>query len=433
MDKVKMQAEFRAVEAKAKPLAAKDDLTEAEGAELEGYIGQMEGLKRKIDMEDRAQAAFSAAPAPDRVEVVQDSADIPFSGLGEFLQAIARSKLPAGERLGGKPCGVMDRRLLPRAAASGMNESVPSDGGFAVDTQWSDQLIQKAHETGKLPGLCNKVPIGAGKNGLRCPTLDETSRATGSRLGGVRVYRKNEATAPTAAKLKWGRLEIDLEDMIGLAYASNDLLEDYSALGAIVGKAFADEFGFKMDDEIINGTGAGQMLGILASGALVSAAKETGQTADTVNAKNINKMWARLWNPARDKAVWLVNQELISQLVELNLPVGTGGSLVYMPAGGLSGRAYDTLMGRPVMYIEQAAAPGDLGDIILADFSEYIIIDKGGVQAAQSMHVNFTTNEMAFRFVYRINGQPAWDVPLTPYKATSGVTVSPFIGLAARA
>jgi HK97 family phage major capsid protein len=428
----KLQGEFSALKAKAIALRDKDPMTEADGAELEGLIPQIEAKKAEIDREHRALAALSPDPV-DRVEVVQDSADIPFSGLGEFLQAIARAKMPAGERLGGKPCGVLDRRLLPRAAASGMNEGVPAEGGFAVDTQWSDQLIQKAHETGKLPALCNKVPIGAGKNGLRCPTLDETSRATGSRLGGIRVYRKNEATAPTAAKLKWGRLEIDLEDMIGLAYASNDLLEDYSALGAIVGKAFADEFGFKMDDEIVNGNGSGQMLGIIACGALVQAAKETGQAADTVNAKNINKMWARLWNPARDKAVWLVNQELIPQMDELNLPVGTGGNLVYMPAGGLSGRGYDTLKGRPVLYIEQAAAPGDLGDIILADFSEYVLIDKGGVQAAQSMHVNFTTNEMAFRFVYRINGQPAWDVALTPYKATSGVTVSPFVALAARA
>jgi HK97 family phage major capsid protein len=89
------------------------------------------------------------------------------------------------------------------------------------------------------------------------------------------------------------------------------------------------------------------------------------------------------------------------------------------------------MKGRPVITIEQCAALGDAGDIILADFGEYMLADKGGVQMASSMHVMFTTDEMVFRFIYRVDGQPIWNSALTPFKGAG--TLSPFVTLAARA
>ena len=60
----------------------------------------------------------------------------------------------------------------------------------------------------------------------------------------------------------------------------------------------AEEFGFKIDDAILRGTGAGQPLGILKSGALVTVAKESGQT-DKITVENLVKMWSRLWSRSR--------------------------------------------------------------------------------------------------------------------------------------
>ena len=48
------------------------------------------------------------------------------------------------------------------------------------------------------------------------------------------------------------------------------------------------------------------------------------------------------------------------------------------------------------------------------------------------MHVAFTTDEMAFRATYRVDGQSVWNTVLTPFKGT-GNTQSPFVGIAARA
>ena len=168
----------------------------------------------------------------------------------------------------------------------------------------------------------------------------------------------------------------------------------------------------------------------MSSGALVSVAKETGQAAATIVSKNIMKMWARRYVPARDY-VWLMNQDCGPQLWDMQLPVGTGGVALYQPPGGLSQTPYATLMGRPVLEIEYAQTLGTTGDIILASLGEYQMIEKGGVEAASSIHVRFVYDESVYRFVFRCDGQSKWNAPLTPKNGTN--TVSPFVALAARA
>ena len=79
---------------------------------------------------------------------------------------------------------------------------------------------------------------------------------------------------------------------------------------------------------------------------------------------------------------------------------------------------------------EQCSTLGTVGDIALVDYSQYALANKGGVQAAQSIHVAFLTDEVAFRWIYRVDGSPLWNAPLTPYKGSS--TLSPFVVLATR-
>ena len=97
----------------------------------------------------------------------------------------------------------------------------------------------------------------------------------------------------------------------------------------------------------------------------------------------------------------------------------------------MSGSPFSTLYGRPVLPTEFNATLGDAGDIALVDFSQYLLIEKGALQVAESIHVRFLYGENTFRFMYRVNGQPYWHSALTPFKG-SGNTVSPMVTLAAR-
>ena len=345
-----------------------------------------------------------------------------FSSFGEQMSAVMRA---------GMPGGAADPRLF-NAAASGLSESVASDGGFLVQQDFSTELLQDVFQTGILASRCKRIPISGNSNSIKINGIDETSRAS-TRYGGIVGYWEDEAAEKTASKPKFRKIELNLKKLIGLCYATDELLSDASALEGVIRQGFVSEFGFLLDDAIVNGTGAGQPLGYMNSGALVTVSKETGQAADTVVAENVIKMYSRIFASSRPKAVWLINQNIEPQLFTMSLAVGTGGIPIYMPAGGLSGQPYGTLFGRPVIAIEQAASLGDLGDISLVDLSNgYVLAEKGGISSDMSVHVRFVYDESVFRFVMRVDGQTIRSTTLTPYKGGASSTQSHFIALEAR-
>jgi HK97 family phage major capsid protein len=386
-------------------------------------------INAEIAREERLRAEERTMPAvvESNVNAAADAhIDVkkksnPWNSFGEQLAAIYAA---------GAPGGNFDPRLL-NAGPSGGSANVGSDGGFLIHKDFSSEVYRRAYEYSAFASRARRVPISADSDGLEVPYIDETSRATGSRLGGVQVYRVAEADTVTAKKPKIGKLETKLTDLMGLAYMTNRLMRDASAMTNIYTQSFAEEFGFVVDDEIVRGVGGAQILGIKNANATVSVAKETNQPAATVNAQNIIKMWSRLWGPSRATAVWFINQDVEPQLYQMQIGTGASGQLVYLPPGGLSASPYGTIFGRPVVPVEQCDTLGTNGDIILADLNQFLLIEKDGMQTDQSMHVRFLYNEQAFRFIMRINGQPIWQSALTPYKGAN--TLSPYVTLAARA
>ncbi len=401
--------------------------TEDELDRLEALEAEQAELAKKIEARlklEESRARFSR-PAKDPGEFRDDALIVsdepkagPFRRLGEQLVAIAEAARPGGR--------TDDRLFKVVGAASGASASVGADGAFLIQKDFSTALLDKPEEMSVLWPATFPVPIGPNSDGLEAPAVDETSRATGSRWGGVRVYRVAEAETVTATKPKVNLLKIDLEDLMALFYATDRLLRDASALGAIVEKAFRSEFGFVIDDEIFRGTGVGQCLGIMNSAALVSVAKESGQAAATFVAANAAKMFARM--PARliGGGVWYINQDVLPQLVTMTL----GDQPIYLPAGTIANAPYGLLLGRPVAAIEQAETLGTKGDVLFANLQEYITITKDQLESADSIHVRFLYNERTFRWTLRMNGAPAWKSNLTPYKGTAAR--SPFVVLDTR-
>jgi HK97 family phage major capsid protein len=389
---------------------------------------EIKNLEKSIEaqaaMEARIQAQTAVVNPPVYATPKTPAAENAFGSFGEQMMAVYRASAPGG-------ANKIDQRLNVQDAATGLNESVPSDGGFLVQQEFSKAVFERVYTTGQILSRVDTIPLGPGRNGLKTPAVDETSRADGSRWGGIRAYWEGEADQITASKPKFTLLEQNLKKLTALVYVTDDLLEDAVALEAWLMKRVPLEINFKVEDAIFGGSGAGQPLGFTKSPCFIPVAKEAGQAADTIVFENIMKMWSRMWAPSRQNAVWLINQDCEPQLNGMTLSVGTGGVPVYLPAGGLSASPYSSLFSRPVLPVEYCPTLGDLGDIALADLSQYQAIDKGSIKTATSIHVRFDYNETAFRFVFRFDGQPAWKSALTPYKGSN--TLSPFIGLAARA
>ncbi len=411
-----------------------------EKAQLDAHLSKVEEINATIKANERATKLRAESPgleqrggaqADDRAE------DRPFASFGEFLLSVRGAAEPGVSHHDMDPrLRKHDLRNKEVRAASGMNETVGSEGGFLVQQETSTTLLEKATAAAMIWPLTDRQPVGPNSNGIKLPFVDETSRANGSRWGGVLAYWLDEAGEKLATKPKLGRLELNLKKLVGLCYVTDELLEDAIALESFIDRAFTEEFGFALDDAVIRGTGTGTPLGILNSAAKIAVAKETSQAAATINFTNLSKMWARLPARSRAKAVWLVNSDISAQLMALTFAIknvagaeNVGGMPAYLPPGGVSSTPYATIFGRPVLDIEQAETLGTEGDIILADLSQYMRIEKD-MKKASSMHVRFVYDETCFRFVQRVDGQPTWKQPLTPYKGTA--TKSPFVTLATR-
>lgn len=401
---VEEKAEWERIMAEAAALG--EQITRAQQlAGLETEVGRSQGEPIRPD-----PGAGAAPPAKG-----------PFRSLGEQMQAVARFAKSNGHDV--------DQRLF-EVRALGLNEAIPSEGGFLVQQDFSAALIRATYELGILLPKVRKLPISAGANGIRLNAVDEVSRADGSLWGGVQAYWLSEAGTKLATKPKFRQMDLQLEKLIGLCYATDEVLGDVTALESVIMQAFPEVFSYKTDKAIFEGT-AGQPLGIMGSAALITIAKENGQAALTVVKENVDKMWARMWAPSRQNALWLINQDVEPQLEQLAYVIGIGGVPAYMPPGGVADAPLGRLKGRPVQIFEHCETVGTKGDIVLVDPTQYLLIDKGGIQTASSIHVAFLTDETAFRFVYRVDGEPLWNSAMTPAKGAT--TLSPFVALAARA
>jgi HK97 family phage major capsid protein len=312
----------------------------------------------------------------------------------------------------------------------GLNTGVFSEGGFLVDTDRQPGILSRVYNTGQLLQRVDMVSVSANSNGMTFYGEDETSRVNGARRGGIQAYWRSEGVSVTASKPAFREMELKLRSVMGLVYATDEMLSDAPALESYIINNLPDELRFKVEDAIVNGTGAGMPAGFMTNPALITVSKEVGQAADTVVAKNIWKMYSQMWAPSVSQAVWLISQDVWPQLFQLSVDVGTGGAVLFQPPGGISAAPYGTLMGRPVLPVEYCDNLGDLGDICFVDLKQYQMITKGGIRSDSSMHVNFTTADNCFRFIWRVDGQSKWNGTLTPFNG--GAAVSPFVVLEAR-
>lgn len=390
----------------------------------EEMVTEIKALAEKVNaLENTIKNAPPIKEVKASVDVVSDPADRPFVSLADQFEAIKRFELSKGRT-------EHPRLTSPAIKATGASEGIPADGGFLLDPTLVNFVLQPMHEVGPYSRLARKLPTNSNYGWIN--GVNETSRATGSRWGGVRGYRLAEGDTKTASKPSFRRINWELKKYAVLVYATDELLQDKALFSEIVRTGASEELAFMANDDILNGVGAAGPLGILQSPCLVTVAKEAAQTADTVVYENIVKMWARLLPRSKSSAgtAWFVNPDVMPQLDTLVLTAGTAG--IPPRFVNYNDQGVMTIKGKPVFETEFNSTVGDVGDILLGDMSEYLMWQhSAGVQEAVSIHVQFLTDETVFRLVMRLDGQPSLNSALTPYKGSN--TQSPFVTLAERA
>lgn len=410
----------------AGPDIEKLDAALAENAELLKVAEEANEADRRWrgqSVDPDADATVAAARTANVHVQVEDRVRKAPDYFGRQLLAIRKMALSA-KGMSSEPVTPADRALVApmipaiQAAATGLTTDIGADGGFLVEQERSNTILQRAYETGQVLSKVNRMPIGAGFNGTTFPVVDETSRADSSRYGGIVSTWVGQGTSVTSGKPKFRIVDLKLKKIMATVYATDEQIADSVALTGWIGRYLPLELGFRVEDAIINGTGQNQPLGFLNSPSLLTI---TRSTASKIIYDDVQAMWLRFWAGCRQSAgaCWFVNQSAEGELEKLSLPIGTAGVLapIYKPAGSLPGQSYATLYGKSVIPVEYTANLGTTGDLILCDCAEYTVIDKGGVDQAVSIHVAFLTDEQVFRFIYRVDGQCVWNSALTPKSA----------------
>lgn len=444
-------AKQKALDEELAVLLEKETLTDEEETRLTGIEAEQAALEEakataerkqrlKDDMQSREdwgrQLVDTPEPAidpesnaaPQTVSVREALLDDPRGGFARYDDFVLAVKQACGI---GNPQVHENLRIIQ--AAYGQNTETGAEGGFLIPPEYSNRILERAQESAPVIEQCDKLTLKGNSvtiNGMS----DHDKSSTTYRYGGVIVYWVGEAGQITRSSMKFRQIRIQLHKLAALSFVTEEEMEDVTNFGTRLldkqGVAIAEE----LTESIMFGTGVGKPLGaFVGTSPCVEVAKETAQAADTIVAENLINMNSVIVSGSRGKGNWYYNGETLPQLETMAIAVGTGGIPAFWPAGGLASDSPARIKGRPAYETEHCEALGDAGDIVFADWSQYLLGMKGTIQTAMSIHLRFDYDETAFKSTFRVDGRPAWDTNLKPRKGASARRVSPFVKLAERA
>ena len=351
------------------------------------------------------------------LQVVTDEGDREFKSLAEHARAVKDFTTSYGRKVDPR----LARLIGTMKAVQGASEGNPADGGILLEPTLAGQVMQPVHEVGPFYAGASKIPAGENSNSGYILAVNETSRVTGSRWGGLRGYRLAEGDALTKSKPNFRKVQWELKKYGVLVYGTDELLKDARQFSAIVEQGSREELAFMMNDDIYRGLGVSGAQGIMNSSALITVTRDTGSA---IKGADISAMWSRLSLRSKSKAAWYINPDCAAQLDSL---FAVGSTAVLFPYAGYTAEGVRTLYGKPIIETEFNASLNTTGDILLADLGEYIVFEKGGIESASSIHVEFLTDQEVFRYIARMDGSANVASALTP--ANGSNTTSPFVVL----
>jgi HK97 family phage major capsid protein len=406
-------------------LLAKDDATAEEQARitaLDAEVTQLEAdvsaINADIEAEEkrikRSTIFAPSAPAGSGARSDEPNPETTggFRNLCEFAYAVRRSVTGGG----------VDTRLA--APSNYQQNQGAANEGVLVPVQFREDIWALAFDPSDLLGMVTPEPTNS--NAISIPK-DETT-PWGST--GVQAYWRAEAGQMTASKWTPTNTMVQLHELYAFVLATQELLDDAPRLQDRLTMQAARAIRWTASDAIMWGDGNGKPLGFMNAACLVTQNKDGSQASNTISTTNILNMSSRLLRYGIGKPTWLANADTEPQLAALTI----GNIPFFLPNSqpGASPVYEGTVRGRPLMFTEHCKSLTNKGDIVIADLSGYCLATKqgGGVDFAASIHLFFDYNIQAFRWTFRLGGQPYLSAAVSP--ANGSNTKSHFVALQAR-
>lgn len=401
-----------------------DDVAQARVEEIKKEVAKIdqkvelnEGLKADVANAPRPRAANKPlATIPNTTTPAWESDScLGYKNEREFFADVMN--ISSGGRVSSE--GSHKLKYLATAGSDEQMSGNDSYGGYLVPEGFLNQLYSVGVEADPVGSRVQMIPMS--NPSVRIPARTDKNHST-SVSGGLTVARTHETQAATSSRMQVETITLVANKLTGLSYATDEILNDSAiSIAAIIESGFRDQFPAAKMRERIRGTGTGEFEGILNCPAKIEVARET---ANVITDQDVTAMRARAYNYSN--SIWIANHDALVTLMGIYIPFSTISAQPLFAPGNGSDKP-DTLLGRPIYFSEYASTLADTGDLILADWSQYLEGTYQGMQNASSMHVRFVEGEHTFKFWERNDGRSWWRSALTPQNGAA--TLSPFVVL----
>jgi HK97 family phage major capsid protein len=406
----------------------KRDMTAEEIAAYDALEAQLDPLTASIERLERLAGAEASLeevqPAAARRNGVQNTralgseASREFENIGQFLAAVRFN--PNDQRLNfveGAGAGAED-------LSAEMRMDNNTQGGFLIPPTLRTTVMAVPPQEALVRPRAQVMPPDSGSPdaGVIIPALDQTGTNPQNMFGGVQVQWIGEGDDKPETDAKLRSVELTPHEVAGTTVVTDKLLRNWQGSSAFLENLLRGAVTGAEDYAFLRGDGVNKPWGVINSGALYAVNRAI---ANQVSYADLVAMEARILMRG-GTPVWSIPQSCLPQLRTMTDPEGhyiwKSNIAADAAATGFAG----TLLGYPVRWNNRAPLLGSKGDIVLADWSYYLIKDGSGPFVAASEHVLFRQNKTVIKIFWNVDGSPWLTAPL---KEENGYLVSPFVGL----
>ncbi|AZN72002.1 phage major capsid protein [Georhizobium profundi] len=411
-----MRSIIQAAEAEDRDLTAEEQATfdEAEAAKssLDARILRLEGVEASETALDAIvpaasrQAGIVRPPAPE--------ARREFESVGEFLSAVRFH--PNDQRLNFVEGVGAEHDENGLAAEFRMDND--RQGGFMVPPQLRQTIMSVEPQDAMVRPRANVIPAGSPPDaGITMPALDQSGDNPGNVHGGMTFQWIEEGGEKPETDAELRGVTLTPHEIAGFVTVTDKLLRNWQASASFIEGLMRGGVSAAEDYAFLRGNGTTQPLGALNAPVLKLVNRQGANQVSYIDLANmVAVLLMRGGNP-----VWSIPQAALPQIAQLKDPAG---NYIFIPNAreGFAG----TLLGYPLRWNNRAPGLGQRGDILLADWSYYLIKDGSGPFVAASEHVKFTSNKTVIKIFWNVDGAPWMHAP---FKEENGYEVSPFVAL----
>lgn len=302
-----------------------------------------------------------------------------------------------------------------------LTEGTGTAGGFLVPAEFYAQLQAVRGENSIVRPRASIIRMA--RRQVDIPVLDQTNTTAGQPAwyGGLVASWTEEAAEKDLTEPSFKKISLVAHKLVLFTRASDELLDDsaISLADLLTGPmGFAGAASWYADHAYLRGTGVGQPLGVINAGCTLPVSRNTPNQVDY---RDLVRMYEALLPECMGNAVWVVNQSVMSNLMEIQDP---NGNYIWQPNAreGIP----SMIFGMPVVWTEKVPTLGTTGDVGLYDFKYYLIGDRQATTVESTQWESWRNDLTSFRCVLRTDGTPWLSTVLT---FQDGTTASPFVVL----